>query len=56
MEDTPPVGFTADRCDVLDSEGDGTPDCDVADAYVLERFLGGASSTVENVCDAYKAP
>ena len=31
-------------------------DCDVADAYVLDRFVGGQPVTVENTCEAYTGP
>jgi hypothetical protein len=34
----------------------GATDCDVADAYVLDRFIAGLPVTVENTCQAYTGP
>jgi hypothetical protein len=46
------------RCNVIGPSDDvgGETDCDVADAYVLDRFVGGQPVTVENTCDAYTGP
>jgi len=43
------------RCNVIGPSDDvgGVIDCDVADAYVLDRFTDGEPVTVENTCDAY---
>jgi hypothetical protein len=43
------------RCDVFDSGNDGAPDCDVADAAMIERFVNGAD-VISNICDAYIGP
>jgi hypothetical protein len=45
--------FAAERCNVIGPSDGGASDCDVADIYVLQRFLAGKSATVENTCQAY---
>jgi len=42
-----------ERCDVIGPSDGGVTGCDVADAYVLDRFARGASVTIENTCVAY---
>jgi hypothetical protein len=46
------------RCNVIGPSDDGgITDCDVADAYVLDRFTSGhLETTVENTCPAYTGP
>jgi hypothetical protein len=50
--------FIPERCNVIDPSDGGASDCDVADIYVLQRFLALAdeSVTVENACQAYRDP
>jgi hypothetical protein len=43
------------RCNVIGPSDGGVTDCDVADAYVLDRFTDGQPVTVENTCFAYTA-
>jgi YVTN family beta-propeller protein len=45
--------FVVERCNVIGPSDGGASDCDVADIYVLQRFLAGESVTVENGCRAY---
>jgi hypothetical protein len=48
--------FDATRCNVIGDSDGGVSDCDIADIFVLQRFLAGSPVTVENACDAYAAP
>jgi len=48
-----PAGFVAKRCNVIGPSDGGTSDCDVADSFILQRFLSGSPVSVENACDAY---
>jgi hypothetical protein len=41
------------RCNVIGSSGGGATDCDLVDAYVLDRFTSGQPVPVENSCAAY---
>ncbi len=49
-----PVGFVATRCNVIGPSDAGVSDCNVADIFVIERFLAGESVTVGDLCDAYQ--
>jgi hypothetical protein len=53
-----PLGgpFDATRCNVIGASDGGVSDCDIADIFVLQRFLAGSPVTVGNTCDAYSAP
>jgi len=42
-----------DRCNVIGASDGGNSDCDIADIFVLQRFVGGSPVTVANACDAY---
>jgi hypothetical protein len=48
--------FDLTRCNVIGPPDGGATDCDVADAYVLDRFIAGLPVTVENTCQAYTGP
>ena len=50
------VPFDLARCNVVGPSDGGASDCDVADIFVLRRFLAGSPVTVENACDAWGAP
>jgi hypothetical protein len=53
----PPGGtFVANRCNVIGPSDGGVSDCDVADIFVLQRFMDGGSVTIENTCDGYSGP
>ncbi|MCH7644485.1 MAG: hypothetical protein IH974_06570 [Myxococcales bacterium] len=41
------------RCNVIGPSDGGVTDCNVADAYVLDRFTDGLPVTLENSCQAY---
>jgi hypothetical protein len=41
------------RCNVIGPSDGGATDCDLVDAYVLDRFTGGQPVPVENSCVAY---
>jgi hypothetical protein len=41
------------RCNVIGPSDGGATDCDLLDAYVLDRFVSGQPVTVENSCAAY---
>jgi hypothetical protein len=41
------------RCNVIGPSDGGATDCDLADAMILDRAVGGGSVTGENSCDAY---
>jgi hypothetical protein len=53
-----PLGgpFEAARCNVIGDSDGGVSDCDIADIFVLQRFLAGSPVTVANSCDAYSGP
>jgi hypothetical protein len=53
-----PLGgpFDPTHCNVIGPSDGGVSDCDVADIFVLQRFLSGSPVTVSNVCDAYTVP
>jgi hypothetical protein len=53
-----PLGGTFDptRCNVIGESDGGVTDCDIADIFILQRFLAGSPVTVENTCDAYSGP
>ena len=53
-----PLGgtFDATRCNVIGPSDGGVSDCDIADIFILQRFLTGSPVSVENTCDAYSAP
>jgi hypothetical protein len=53
-----PLGgaFDATRCNVIGPSDAGVSDCDIADIFILQRFLAGSPVTVETNCDAYSAP
>jgi len=42
-----------DRCNVIGTSDGGVSDCDIADIFVLQRFLAGSPVTVANSCAAY---
>jgi hypothetical protein len=44
------------RCNVIGPSDGGVTDCDVADAYVLDRYVGGQPVAIENTCEAYTGP
>jgi hypothetical protein len=48
--------FDLARCNVIGEPDGGVSDCDIADIFVLQRFLAGGSVTVANSCDAYTGP
>jgi hypothetical protein len=48
--------FDITRCNVIGPSDGGMTDCNVADAYVLDRFTDGFPVTVENTCQAYTGP
>ena len=48
--------FDLTRCNVIGPSDGGVTDCNVADAYVLDRFTDGFPVTVENTCQAYTGP
>jgi hypothetical protein len=41
------------RCNVIGPSDGGVSDCNIADVFVLQRFLAGSPVTVANTCDAY---
>ena len=45
--------FDATFCNVIGPSDGGVADCDVADAFVIDRFLRGETVTVGDFCDAY---
>ena len=53
-----PLGgpFDATRCNVIGPSDGGVSDCDIADIFVLQRFLAGSPVTVADACDAYSPP
>jgi hypothetical protein len=51
-----PTGFVATRCNVIGPSDGGVSDCDVADIFILQRFLAGSPVSVANACDAYSGP
>ena len=44
------------RCNVSGPSDGGITDCDVADAFVLDRFLSGGLSSFDNVCADWLGP
>jgi hypothetical protein len=44
------------RCNVIGPSDGGVTDCNVADAYVLDRYVGGQPVAIENTCEAYTGP
>jgi hypothetical protein len=44
------------RCNVIGEPDGGVTDCNVADAYVLDRFVAGRPVTVGNTCQAFTGP
>ena len=48
--------FIATRCNVIGPSDGGVSDCDIADIFILQRFLAGSPVTVANTCDAYSGP
>ena len=44
----------ATRCNVIGPSDGGASDCDLADAFVLDRYLGGGTVTVGDLCEAYR--
>jgi hypothetical protein len=42
-----------DRCNVIGASDGGNSDCDIADIFVLQRFVAGSPVTVADSCDAY---
>jgi hypothetical protein len=50
------VTFEPTRCNVVGDPDGGASDCDIADIFVLQRFLAGGSVTAANSCDAYTGP
>ena len=48
--------FDATRCNVIDPAGSPANECDVADIFVLERFVAGSSTSVGDLCEAYRGP
>jgi hypothetical protein len=48
--------FIAARCNVIGPSDGGASDCDVADIFILRRFVTGGPVTVQNACDAYSGP
>ena len=53
---TPSGPYDADRCNVVDSVGEAVGLCTVADVFVLDRYVGGASVTVGDLCIDYLGP
>ncbi|MCH7645066.1 MAG: hypothetical protein IH974_09550 [Myxococcales bacterium] len=53
---TPPVLPVLSRCNVIGPSDGGVSDCDIADVFILQRFLAGSPVTVENTCGAYLGP
>jgi hypothetical protein len=45
--------FDATRCNVIGPSDGGISDCDVADIFILQRFVAGNPVTVQNACIAY---
>jgi hypothetical protein len=41
---------------VIGPSDGGVTDCNVADAYVLDRYTDGQPVTVEDTCEAYTGP
>ena len=56
VDATPPVLPVLTRCNVIGPSDGGVSDCDIADVFILQRFLAGSPVTVENTCDAYLGP
>jgi hypothetical protein len=48
--------FDATRCNVIGASDGGVSDCDIADIFILQRFLAGSPVTVADACDAYGGP
>ena len=53
-----PLGGTFDetRCNVIGPSDGGVSDCDIADIFILQRFLNGNPVSIEDACDAYSPP
>ena len=53
-----PLGgtFDAARCNVIGPSESGVSDCDIADIFILQRFLTGSPVSIGNTCDASSAP
>lgn len=49
-------GFVSSRCNMIGPSDGGVADCDVADAFVLDRFLSGGLSSFDNVCADWLGP
>ena len=48
------AGFVKERCNVIGPSDGGMTDCNVADIFVIERFLAGETVSVGDLCDAYQ--
>ena len=48
--------FVVARCDVIAPSQPGVTDCDVADIFVLQRFVAGYPVIITNSCAAYFSP
>jgi hypothetical protein len=48
--------FDLTRCNVIGESDGGVADCNVADAFVLDRFAQGLPVTVGNRCQASTGP
>jgi hypothetical protein len=47
--------FDATRCNVIGPSDGGASDCDVADIFIMQRFVTGNPVTVQNACIAYSS-
>jgi hypothetical protein len=53
---SPPGSFVASRCNLIGPSDGGLSDCDVADIFILDRYLSGAQSSLENLCADWGRP
>jgi hypothetical protein len=48
--------FVISRCNVIGPSDGGVSDCGVEDHFILERYVSGGQSTLDDACAAWGAP